>query len=404
MTLPEMTLVELSAQIRHDRREQAATLNVVCLADVQPQAIDWLWPERIARGKVSMIAGDPGLGKSMLTVALASAVSTGARWPVSGGNAPIGSVIMLSAEDSLADTIRPRLDAAEADCSKIYAIEMVRERTAGGEETERSFSLAKDIEILSDLLTTHPDCRLITIDPVSAYLDGTDSHKNSDVRALLSPLSEMAEKHGVAIVTITHLNKGGGIAIYRATGSLAFVAAARSVLGVIKDREDSARRLVLPIKNNLGADTSGLAYRIETARNGSPVLHWEPDAVTVDINEALDNRMDDEGGKRQDAINWLESELEDGPVLTKDLKKNAATLGHSWRTVQRAMKQIGVDARKTGMKGGWKWWHPNDLPADWSGNPEGRHENTEDSQSQGVAAFGDNWRSSGDDEFDQIRI
>ncbi len=187
--LHDMTLAELDAK-RREKQAKLSELQTVCIADVEPKAINWLWPEKIARGKVSMIAGDPGLGKSLITIALASAVSTGARWPVGGGNAPLGSVTMLSDEDSVADTIRPRLDAAGADCSKIHALKMVREINEDGETVERSFSLAKDIERLAEVLEKLGDCVLVQIDPISAYLGGTDSHKNADVRALLSPLSE----------------------------------------------------------------------------------------------------------------------------------------------------------------------------------------------------------------------
>ncbi|MCH7820368.1 MAG: AAA family ATPase, partial [Proteobacteria bacterium] len=121
------------------------TLQTVCIADVEPKPISWLWPEKIARGKLTLISGDPGLGKSLITVALASAVSNGARWPVGGGNAPFGSVILLSDEDAIADTIRPRLDAAGANCSKVHAIEMVQETTEDGETFNRSFNLASDV-------------------------------------------------------------------------------------------------------------------------------------------------------------------------------------------------------------------------------------------------------------------
>ena len=191
--LHDKTLIELDAERRAKKAKDNA-MRMVCMADVEPQPIDWLWPERIARGKVSMLAGDPGLGKSLITIALATAVSTGAKWPVDGGNAPIGSVVMLSAEDAVADTIRPRLDAAGADCTRIHALQMIRDIDQDGNEFERSFSLARDIENLSTVVDELGNCVLITIDPISAYLGGVDSHRNADVRALLSPLAEMAER------------------------------------------------------------------------------------------------------------------------------------------------------------------------------------------------------------------
>lgn len=381
--LHDMTLAQLYEK-RPEQRTRNRTLQTVCLADIEPKPIDWLWIEKIARGKITMISGDPGLGKSLMTVALASAVSTGARWPVTGGNAPCGSVIMLSDEDSIADTIRPRLDAAGADCSKIHALKMVEEISEDGELVERSFSLAKDVERLAEVVERLGDVALIEIDPISAYMSGTDTHKNSDVRGLLSPLSALAEKFNVAIIIVTHLNKGSGNAIYRTVGSIAFTAAARSVIGVTKDQDDQSRRLVLPVKNNLGCDTAGMAYRIETADNGAPVLMWEPDPVDIDINVALNGESDDLRTERQDAIEWLESELYDGPVSSTNLQKRARQAGHSWSTVKRAKKNIGVVAKKVGMRGGWEWYHPDDL----SVKHEEDHKEVEGDQSQNVGPFG----------------
>jgi len=390
--LHDMTLAELDEK-RRKQRAGSSGLKIVCMADVEPKPINWLWPEKIARGKVSMIAGDPGLGKSLITVALASAVSTGARWPVGGGIAPLGSVVILSDEDSLADTIRPRLDAAGANCARIHALKVVEETTEDGEIVNRSFSLEKDIERLADVLEQLGDCVLVVIDPISAYLGGTDSHRNADVRALLSPLSDLAERFNVAIVTVTHLNKGSGSAIYRATGSLAFVAAARSVLAVTKDQDEQSRRLVLPMKNNLGNDSTGMAYRIETAENGAPVVMWEPDPVDIDINVALNGESDDFRSERKDAIDWLESELSGGPVSATDLQKRARAAGHSWSTVKRAKSELSVESRKTGMKGGWEWWHPDDI---FTSPHEEDHEGVEDAHPQGVVPFGESWSPSGD--------
>jgi len=389
--LSDVELDEL-AKKRAEKKARAGTLQMVCMANVQSKPISWLWPQKFARGKVSQLTGDPGLGKSLLTVAMATAVSTGAKWPVGQDRAPLGSVIMLSDEDALDDTIKPRLEAAGADCNKIHALKMVREITDDGEIVNRAFSLAKDVERLADEIEKLGDCVLVTIDPISAYLDGTDSHKNAEVRALLSPLSDLAERFKVAIIAVTHLNKGSGNAIYRSIGSIAFTAAARSVIGVTKDRDDPSRRLVLPVKNNLGCDTLGMAYRIETADNGAPVIMWEPDPVDIDINEALSTESDDYRTERQEAGDWLETELLGKPIAASDLRKMAAAAGHSWTTVKRAKKDIGAEAKKCGFKGGWMWYHPDDLPV----SGEGDHEGVEGAHSQGVTPFGDSWSPSGE--------
>lgn len=279
---------KLQPQIQNGAARSAATATIVRVSSVQPQPIRWLWQGRIARGKVTLVAGNPGLGKSQFTAYLAARVTKGGPWPVREGRSPMGSVIMLSAEDDIADTIRPRLEAAGADIERVHVLTAVRDADA-----VRSFNLGRDLAHLEKALQQLGDVVLIIIDPITAYMAGTDSHKNSDVRALLAPLAEMASRHGAAIVVISHLNKGGGAgdAMGRITGSIAFSAAARAAFLIQKDPEDGNRRLFLPMKNNLGVDDLGLAFCIiekETSGNiRAPVIEWEDERVTITADEAL---------------------------------------------------------------------------------------------------------------------
>ena len=328
---------------------------------IHPQAIDWLWPGRIAIGKLTLIAGDPGLGKSMVSVALAAHVSNGSAWPVDKADCPVGEVLMLSAEDDPGDTIRPRLDAAGAKVCRVRNIGLIDDLDKDGMPYKRGFDMSCDLPLLDDLLLTVPDCRLVIIDPISAYLGNTDSHNNANVRGLLTPIGELATRHNVAIVAVTHLNKGGGgNAMYRATGSLAFVAAARASYLVTKDEDDPARRLFLPMKNNLGDDQHGFAYHIEVGENGAPFIVWEPDAVEVSADEALSIR-DDYQPERDEAKKWLLEELGHGTTQVADLQQQAKLAGHSWRTVQRAKSELKVTARRSGFgkSGTWSWHLPD---------------------------------------------
>jgi len=240
---------------------------MVSLADVEAKPVRWLWPSRIALGKLTLLVGDPKVGKSFITLDLAARVSRGDGWPDCPActSAP-GGVVLLSAEDDLGDTIRPRLDAAGADVSRIKALVAVKrfDFKAGGER-QCFFDLSEDLAAMEQAILDVPDCRLVVIDPITAYLGAADSHKNAEIRGLLAPLSEIASRRRVAIVAVTHLRKGEGRAMYRAIGSIAFTAAARAVFSVSKDKDDPTgqRRLVLPVGNNLGNDTTGLAYRLD---------------------------------------------------------------------------------------------------------------------------------------------
>ncbi len=360
---PECLFVSAKSHSANTITPIDGTPMLVRLEDVQPESVDWLWPGRIAAGKLTLIAGDPGLGKSFLTLDLAARVSRGGVWPDAPGvYIKPGGVVLLSAEDGIADTIRPRLDAAGADVSRIIALEAVRMVGGDGQESARSFDLSRDTPALEDAIRSVDDCRLVVIDPVTAYLGGVDSHKNAEIRGVLSPLGALAEKYGVAIVGVTHLNKsGGGPAIYRAMGSLAFVAAVRTAWSVSKDKDDPDRRLLLPIKNNIAPDTGGLAYRIESTGLGAdPVVAWEPDAVEVSADDALASDRIGQGGRteRDDAAEWLTELLANGSLPATDVQREAKDAGFSIATLRRAKAALGVVSRKGDFGGPWRWSLP----------------------------------------------
>jgi len=344
-------------------------------ADAVPvQPIKWLWPGRIARGKVSLIAGHPGLGKSQLTASLAAVVSTGGCWPIDRTPCTPGNVLILSAEDDASDTIVPRLKAAGADLTRVFLVEAVTDGfTADGTEARRLFNLGTDLKRLGDMLKKVGGAAMVVIDPVSAYLGAADSHRNSDVRALLAPLGELAAEHGTAVVAVSHLNKGSGSeAIGRVTGSMAFVAAARSTFVVARDPENDARRLFLPLKNNLGNDSTGLAFKVEGhefesnagAIQTSRVV-WDGTTVSLTADEALRAPTDsDEKSTMEDAKQFLKGLLANGPVPTKQIQVDADGAGYAWATIRRAQQALGVLAEKDGMKGPWRWALPSATAED----------------------------------------
>jgi len=324
-------------------------LRTICAADIVPRPVRWLWPGRIAIGKLTLIVGDPGLGKSMLGVRLAAHVSNGTPWPVDGAPCPRGSVLIVSSEDEQDDTIRPRLGAAGADVSRVEILETVVEPDGG----DAQLCLQRHLHSLSIFLDAHPDVRLVCLDPIGSFLGAVDSHKNADVRALLQPLGKLASKYRVAIMAVAHLNKGGAGAIpamYRVSGSLAFVAAARAAFLVTKDKADPERRLVLPVKNNLGPDSGGVAYRIVLDENGIGRVEWEDQAVTTSADEALSQVATRESeSDSMDAVGWLRELLGSGAMPARQVEAEAKNIGIPWRKVQRAMKRAGVDSVREGF-------------------------------------------------------
>lgn len=333
---------------------------------IEARPIRWLWPGRIARGKSSLIAGHPGYGKSQVAVSMTATVSTGGTFPTAGTACEAGNIIILSAEDGAEDTLRPRLEAAGADLSRVFIIDAVGDRFSS--DGTRAFDLKQDLSKLSEMIHTIGGAALIVIDPISAYLGGTDSHKNAEVRSLLTPLSSFAEVHGVAVVGISHFNKNVQTeAIMRITGSLAFVAAARAAYVVVPDQENEARRLFLPLKNNLGADRGGLAFTVEPVQLDSPEgpiktsrVLWEAGEVAVTAREAMSPPLNsEEQTELESAKGFLRALLADGPVSSKQIRADVIGAGHSWGTIRRAQEALKVIAFKQG-KGGWAWRLPTE--------------------------------------------
>jgi hypothetical protein len=230
-----------------------------------------------------------------MTLDMAARISKGTPWSDNPGvKQKRGSVVLLSAEDEPGDTIRPRLDAAGADVTRVVVLKAIRHVGNNGKSAERTFDLSRDLPALEEAIRSEEDCRLVIIDPISAYLGRVDSHNNAETRGLLAPLSELASRHHVAVVAVSHFNKNAGSeAILRMMGSLAFVAAARAAWAVIKDKHNPGRVLFLPIKNNIAPNRGGLAYQIQSLdEHGPPVVVWEPDPVYVSADDAMSAESD----------------------------------------------------------------------------------------------------------------
>jgi putative DNA primase/helicase len=337
--------------------------DIICtrVSEIEAKPIRWLWRGRIARGKVTLIAGHPGLGKSQAGLSIGAIVSAAAMWPLGGEHAERGSVVILSAEDDAADTIRPRLEAAGADISRVHIFHAVRDHNDKGEIRTRGLSLATDVTRIAARIAELADVALLIIDPVSAYLGDADSHKNADIRALLAPLADMASQHGVAVVLITHLAKNASAeALLRVQGSIAFAAAARAAWGVARDKDTPSRRLFLPLKNNIGSDQTGLAFSVEAVMLPGGIatsrVVWEGAPVTMSAEEAFAPDLSREDRTAvEEARDFLTGLLADGPVPSKQIRADAEGAGHHWAAIRRAQVALGVEAIKDGLRGPWVW-------------------------------------------------
>jgi hypothetical protein len=238
-------------------------------SDLQPEKLVWVWPGRIPEGKLVLLGGPPGLGKSQTTAFMSAIVSNGGSWPCGEGATLPGDVIFMSAEDGITDTIIPRLIAAGADTTRVHIVAAATKPDGTGRKT---FSLKTDVDLLEEKAREIGKVRLIIVDPISAYMGGSDGNGNVETREVLEPLADMANRLKIAVVAVTHLNKGGSggnqSALNRFAGSIAFVAAARAAFAVIEDPEDDERRLLLQAKNNLGKKCQGLAFRLEQRLDG----------------------------------------------------------------------------------------------------------------------------------------
>lgn len=329
---------------------------LVLLSDVVPERVRWLWQGRIPLGKLSVIEGDPGLGKSTVTLDIAARVTRGALMPddspsdVQGA----GGVVLLSAEDGLSDTIRPRLDAAGADPARVAALLSVRDPGY----PDRPPTIA-DVETIGDAID-HVSARLVVIDPLMAYLPSAiNGNNDQDVRSVLMALAALAEDRDVAIVLVRHLNKReGGNHVYRGGGSIGIIGAARAGLLVAPDPATPDRRILAVGKGNLAARPPALAYTLEEA-GPSVRIRWEGDSPLT-AEELLDDGGRQGGSQTDGAFVWLLKRLGDGERPARDVEDEARAQGFTAKALRRARERLGVVARKDGVAKRWLWSLPDE--------------------------------------------
>jgi AAA domain len=338
--------------------------DLVLVADVDREQVTWLWRDRIPRGKVTVLDGDPGTGKSTLTLTIAAKVSTSSPFP-DGTRPERADVILLSAEDDIGDTIRPRLEAAGADLSRCWVLPDVHPPPddKGKPRPPRPPELPADLDTLEGMVKDK-QAALVVIDPLMAFLSGqVNAHVDQDVRRVLASLGYMAARTGAAVVIVRHMNKGAGSALYRGSGSIGIVGAARAGLLVAPDPDDDSRRVLAMTKSNLAKMPDALAYRlINDEEYGVARVVWDGSSRHT-ANDLVRARVDeDEAPALADAMRVLKEILADGPLAAGNVKRQAATAGVAERTLHRARQALGVTTRRQGFgQGGYYLWS---MPAD----------------------------------------
>ncbi|WP_207636703.1 AAA family ATPase [Desulfurispora thermophila] len=354
-------LLELVDNTAEWRLETKASSIIVRLADVEPVQVKWLWEPYIPLGKLTLLEGDPEAGKTWLALAIATAISNGRGLPGQDGRPGLafepGNVLYLTAEDGLADTLRPRLDILGADVKRVFSL-------STGENGE--FVTLADIETL-DAVATQIKPKLIVIDPLQAYLgSNVDMHRANEVRPVLAKLAALAEKHLCAVLCIRHLSKAPtGRAIYRGMGSIDFTAAARSVLLAGVDPQNPHKRAVVQIKSSLASKGIALGYSL------SPPFSWTGESELTKSDLLASEHEPEEKSALEEAESWLMLALESGPVSTKEIKKMAREAGISEATLRRAKEKLGVKAEAvykmetSGRKKitTWNWYLPGSEPS-----------------------------------------
>jgi len=340
---------------------------MVRVSDVQREEVSWLWKDRIPRGKLTILEGDPGEGKSFLSQAIATAITRGFGLPGEEEKREPETVLIMSAEDGLADTIRPRLEAMGAAIGRVVALRGLTDE----EGKDRPLTLA-DLDVIEKAIVEHHPA-LVIVDPIIAYVAGKDTHKANEVRSLLAPLAALAERHKTAILAIRHLNKGIGKASYRGQGSIDFLAACRSAFLVGEDPENPGQKVFCHIKANLGPKTSSLTYTINDGR-----FQWGEE-TTLTAEQILAVPVEaEERSKLDEAKEFLQDILKSGPVASSEVEKGAKGAGVAPATLKRAKTVLRVRARKASFGAGWLWELPERR---CSSNPEDAHQN-------GMSAFG----------------
>jgi hypothetical protein len=321
------------------------------LSDIQEETVEFLTFPYIALGKLSLITGDPNVGKTHLALAIAASVTTGEPlpWELERGAIAPADVIFESMEDGYGDTVKPRLLRLGADCERVHVI------------NEGAYPLTlDDPRIESAIVKT--GAKLVIFDPLTAYCNGFEMSNSGGIRPILTRLADVAARTNCAIVTICHLNKSGGKSQYRTLGSIDIQAIARSVITVGKMPDDDETRCFVHGKSNLTAPGKSQAYGFDE-ETGLVFLG----SVDITLDELLDGKMNPKKQTKTPsqldlAKQFITTVLNNGTTAAAEIKTLSESAGISKNTLDRAKSALGVKSVKEGDC--WLWQLPteNEVP------------------------------------------
>src|SRR6266851_907986 len=343
-----------------DSSEPYVTHELTRMSTVQPKPVRWVWPGYMAAGKFSLIDGDPGNLKSTVGLTIGARVTRGL--PMPGEKEALcgpARIIVVSAEDDAADTIRPRLEAAGADLEMVELLTIRR-----GDDKGLLPVLSEHMQEIEAALV-ESDAKFLLLDPMAAMLGSKiDMWKDQDVRRVLGPLKVVLERTDAASLGVRHLNKAhaGKSALYAGGGSIGLAGAARSVLCVARNPQNPVQRVLALLKSNHAEvhDVPSLAFHCEVVRVGEVDtirLVWDgPSAYSADeLLAAQVPESQEERSKLDEAKSVVLQALAAGPMLSTELEKQAKAAGVSPASLERARQKLGVRAIRTQDRGQWCW-------------------------------------------------
>lgn len=308
-------------------------LKLIQMSQVEVEKIQWVWYPYIPYGKITVVQGDPGEGKTTFVLALIALLTKGESLPEEETGAEPINVIYQTAEDGLADTIKPRLLSVGADCSRVLVIdENEVELTLSDERLEQAIKKT--------------NAKVIVLDPIQAYLGGdVDMHRANEIRPIMKRLALLAERTDCAVILIGHMNKmGGAKSAYRGLGSIDIRAAVRSVLVVGRVKDEPTLRIVAHDKSNLAPEGKSIAFELDPDTG----FAWKGYCETT-----VDELLCGNGSllsKTAQAEKLLKDLLSEGEMLSEEITNQAKELDISNRTLKIAKQNIGVKSFRKGDK------------------------------------------------------